>query len=305
MNWLLRSVVLLLCLGSQAALHAATPSAAGPRPRYDASLCSRAGLAWHAKMPDEAALNDLLKRSQSAQTTRLLEMVGDEVMWWIRAQGETSMSSVPTAFHEANHVVDFQLSACNANLATYVFAGQTYVTDLARGSTPPYAIAADQVPAPIKARPVGRYQPYFVRMKPMPGNDFTTLLEEFNAYVTAAQLEIDFATTPLYRELPGTFDGNIGGIVDFMLYTECYLKVVSERDSQAYLRIKKSPLFIAHLQRLWSDGERMLKGARPYLAKRGGMFQIDQEILDMVYSEAYISELDKLSVKHLKQQPGV
>jgi len=231
-------------------------------------------------------------------------MVGDEIMWWMRAQGETTMSSVPTAFHEANHVVDFQLSTCNANLASYVFAGQTYVTDLARGSTPPYAIAADKVPAPIKARPVGRYQPYFVRTKPLPGNDFTTLLDEFNAYVAAAQLEIDFATTPLYRELPGAFDGNIGGIADFMLYIECYLKAVYERDAQTYLRIKRSPLFIAHLQRLWSDGERILKSAQPYLAKRGGMFQIDQEILDVVYSEAYISELDKLSVKHLKQQSG-
>jgi len=300
----LKSAVLLFCLAQQAALHAASLAEPGPRPRYDASLCARVSPAWRPKAPDEAALNDLLKRAPSAQITRLLDMAGDEIMWWMRSLGETTMSSVPTAFHEANHVVDFQLSACNANLATYVFAGQTYVTDLARGSTPPYTIAADKIPAAFKARPVGRYQPYFVRNKPMPGNDFTTLVDEFNAYVAAAQLEIDFAATPLYRELPGTFDGNIGGIVDFMLYIECYLKVVGERDPQAYLRIKQSPLFVAHLQRLWSDGESILKSAQPYSAKQGGMFQIDQEILDTVYSEAYISELDKLSVNHLKQQPG-
>jgi hypothetical protein len=192
-----------------------------------------------------------------------------------------------------------------SDLLKYASSNQVKrLLDLARGSTPPYNIAAEKIPAQVKARPLGRYQPYFVRMQFVPGNDVTTLLDEFNAYVAAAQLEIDFATTPLYREMIGTFDGNIGGIADFMLCTLCYLKAVKEKDHQAYQRIKQSPRFIAHLQRLWSEGERILSSAQPYSANQGGHFQIDQVVLDAVYSEALISELDRLSVQHLKQQPG-
>lgn len=306
MNQSLRNALLLVFLGLQlpAWAHAAVLAEPGPRPKYDESLCSRAGPAWQAKTSDEVALNDLLKPAPSPQIRRLLDLAGEEVMWWIRGMGEISMSSVPTAFHEANHIVDFQLSACHGYLATYMFAGKTYVTELARGATPPYAIAAGKIPDSIKSRPMGRYVPYFVRAQTLPGNDFTVLLDEFNAYVSAAQLEIDFATTPLYSDISGTVDGNIGGVADFMLYTLCYLKAVQEQNPQAYQLIRRSPLFLAHLQRLWSDGERILSSAQPYSAKRGGRFQIDQGVLDAVYSETYISELDKLSVKHLKQQPG-
>jgi hypothetical protein len=47
-----------------------------------------------------------------------------------------------------------------------------------------------------------------------------------------------------------------------------------------------------------------LSSAQPYSTNQGGHFQIDQVVLNAVYSEAFISELDRLSVQHLKQQPG-
>jgi len=309
-----RIAAILFCLGMQlpAALQAAALEGAGPRPQFSESLCSRAtqpGPEWRAKTPDELALNELLREAPSPQARRLLELVGSEVMWWVRSQGEISLATVPTAFHEANHLIDFKLSACNRNLATYVFAGQVYVTDLVRGATPPYVIAAEKIPASHKSRPLGRYAPYFDRVKPMPGNELTVLVDELNAYVSTAQMEVDFAATPLYHDFfgPGKalhLDGNIGGMLDFVLYTLCYLKAVNERDPRAYQLIKRSPLFIAHLQRLWFDAERILASAQPYSTRRGGYFLIDPDTLDAVYSDAFISELDKLSVQHLKQAPG-
>lgn len=305
----LRSAALVLFLGLQLSseAYAAALAEPGPRPQYDESLCARAaspGSTWKARTSDEKALEALIEPIKSAHANRLISLAGDEVMWDIRAFGEISISTVPTGIHEANHIVDFLLSACNGQRATYVFAGQTYVTDLVRGSTPPYRIAAEKIPASIKARQLGRYAPYFERTRPLPGDDITTLMDEFNAYAGGAQLEIDLAATPLYREIAGAFDGNIGGTADFMLYTLCYLKAVNEKDPRAYQRIKQSPLFVAHLQRLWADAERVLAAAQPYLQKRGGLYQLDQETLDVIYSEAYIAELDKLSVRHLRQQPG-
>lgn len=278
---------------------------AGPKPRYDAGLCIEANrpvIARQSSQLDEEAVRALITRTSSAQAQRLLSLVGDDVMWWVRMTRRVDLLSLPQAFHEANHTLDLRLSACNDNKATYVFEGKTYLTDLTRGTVPPFAIAAEKIPAKFKNRPLGRYFTYFEQTQPLPGNDFTTLLDELNAYVSAGQLEMKLISTPLYpafKEMKyKSVDGNIGGAADFMLYTLSYLKAVRERSPQAYKEIQSSPLFIAHLQRLWSASEHLLEDAAPYTTANGGIFQIGPDTLDTVYSSAYIDELDRLSVRH-------
>lgn len=278
---------------------------AGPKPKYDAGLCIEANQnspSRQGKLQDEAAIRALVTGIPSDHAKRLLSLVGDDVMWWVRTSRSAGLLSLPTAFHEANHTLDFQLSDCNGNKAAYFFEGKTYVTDLVRGTVPPYAIAGEKIPAKFKSHPLGRYATYFLRTQPLPGNDFTTLLDELNAYVGAGQLEVKLATTPLYLELKEAkitgFDGNIGGVADFMLYTLCYLQAVREVNPQAYTRIKNRPLFMAHLQRLWSASERLLENASPFTTAKGGLFQLGPDTLEAVYSPAFIGELDKLSIRH-------
>jgi hypothetical protein len=79
---------------------------------------------------------------------------------------------------------------------------------------------------------------------------------------------------------------------------------VREHDVQAYSKIRSSPLFVAHLQRLWTEGERVLAAAAPLSTKHGGLFKIDVDVLDLVYSQRYVDELDRLSIRHKKAWPG-
>lgn len=289
----------LLCAGTGA--HAAA------RPAYTRADCARMlsdnapGL---ARTPEGAALLAALPAPQSAQVARTLAAVGDDVLWWIGNSGAINFTAVPTAFHEANHTLDFTLSGCADQKAVYVFEGRTWPTEIVRGSTPPYPIAAAFVPARFKFAPIGRYQTYMVKTQSAAGADFTTLLDELNAYVGAAQLELQLVGTPLYARFRAEgivkFDGQIGGSADMMLYMLCYLKAVRTQHPSAYAHIRDSPLALAHLQRLWSAAERVIAASAPYGTEKGGLLDFPQAALDSIYAEEFIGELDRLGLRHGK-----
>ena len=291
----------LLCANGA---HALAP--AGARPAYGRADCARmlAGAPSGAidRTPDGAALLAVLPTPHSPQVARTLAGAGDELLWWLRHNGKIDFNSVATAFHEANHALDMTLSACAGEKAVYVFEGRTWPTEIVRGTTPPYPIAAPLVPARFKSGQPGRYQTYMVQTPATAGNDFTTLLDELNAYVGAAQLEQALVATPLYARFRAEgvvkLDGSVGGSADMMLYMLCYLKAVRAQHPSAYAHLRDSPLALAHLQRLWSAGERAIMAAAPNSAARGGLIEFPQPALDSIYSDEFIGELDRLGIRH-------
>jgi hypothetical protein len=240
----------------------------------------------------------------SPQARRLRAAVGDEVAWWLNKQGAVNLSTVPTAFHEANHAIDIGLSDCHGGKAVFVFEGKTFVTELSRGSTAPYVVAAAAVPAAFKQGGSPRYQTYLLRTPKKASNDFTTLLDELNAYVGAASLEVELARTPLYArfraEGNAALDGNIGGAADMMLFVVSYLKVVRTSYPDSYAKIRNSPLLLAHLQRLWRAADAMLAVAAPYSSEKGGLYVYPIAALVALRSPAFSAELDRLKIQHSK-----
>lgn len=292
----------LLCAnGAHAAL-----APAGARLVYGRADCARM-LAGDAaapidRTPDGAALLAVLPTPHSPQVARTLGAAGDEVLWWVRHNGKVDFDSVGTAFHEANHIVDITLSNCANGKAVYLFEGRTWPTEIVRGSTPPYPIAAAMLPARFKTALAGRYQNYMVNTPATSGNDFTTLLDELNAYIGAAQLELALTATPLYagfrKDGVVKFDGGVGGSADMMLYVLCYLKAVRLQQPSAYAHIRDSPLILGHLQRLWSAGERVILASLPASTSHGGLFDFPQPALDSIYREGLTGELDRLGLRH-------
>lgn len=292
----------LLCAnGAHAAL-----APAGAKPVYGRADCARmlAGAPAVAidRSPDGAALLAVLPTPHSQQVARTLAGAGDELLWWLRRNGKIDFDSVATAFHEANHALDMTLTGCAGGKAAYVFEGRVWPTEIVRGSTPPYPIAASMLPAGFKTALPGRYQTYMLQTPATSGNDFTTLLDELNAYVGAAQLEQVLAATPLYASFRKDgvvkFDGGVGGSADMMLYVLCYLKAVRLQHPSAYAHLRDSPLALAHLQRLWSAGERAILASVPNTTAHGGLIDFPQSALDSIYSEGLIGELDRLGLRH-------
>lgn len=279
------------------------PGQAGLRPAYTQADCARLhGSTAPARSAADSALLASLPVLNSAQAARLRGAVGADVLWWLRSQGALTLSTVPTAYHEANHAIDIALAACHGGRAVYVFDGHTYVTELVRGRTAPYVVAAAAVPAAIKAGAALRYQTYLVQTPRVPANDFTTLLDELNAYVGGAAIELELTRSPLYARFRAdgnaALDGNIGGAADMMLYVLSYLKVVRTSYPDSYARIRNSPLLLAHLQRLWSAAEAMLKEAAPYGSERGGLYVYPIGALVAVRSAPFLAELDRLKIRH-------
>jgi hypothetical protein len=275
----------------------------GPQPVHGPADCapfeSKAAIGVSAS---DARLLKAMPALASPQAARLRASVGADLAWWLRRQGAINVSTVPTAFHEANHAIDIALSECHAGKAVYVFNGINYPTELVRGSTAPYVVAAAAVPSAFRSGSSARYQTYMVGTPNRAVNDFSTLLDEFNAYVGAAAIEVELARTPLYgrfrAEGNAALDGNIGGAADLMLYVLSYLKVVRTAHPDSYAKIRNSPLLLAHLQRLWTAADAMLASAAPYSSEKGGLYVYPIAALVAVRSPAYLGELDRLHITH-------
>lgn len=297
-----RALLLTLLLAPLAA-SAQYLGAPGARPAYGPADCARlqGSEAPPLNGADKAVLAALPPLA-SAQARRLHGAAAADLLWWLRTQGALNLSTVPTAYHEANHAIDVALAACNGGRAVYVFDGKTYVTEMVRGATAPYVVAAAAVPAAIKAGAAVRYQTYLVNTPRVPANDFTTLLDELNAYVGAAAIEVALADSPLYARFRAdgnaALDGNVGGAADMMLYVLSYLKVVRTDYPDSYTKIRNSPLLLAHLQRLWTASEAMLKAAAPLASDKGGLYVYPIAALVAIRSPAFMAELDRLKIAH-------
>lgn len=254
---------------------------------------------------DTAAMTALLAAPEYASVRPLFNAAQPQVMWWIRNAASMDLQALLTAFHEANHMLDFALSACHGNRAVFHFRGEIHVTDYVRGQAPGFVLAASEIPDDIKAQPNGRYAEYFGRPNVNRG-DFFPLIDELNAHVAGAEFEVAIADTPVYRAMAAranSVNGNIGGMADFMLYTGAYLKALRASDPQAWERLVARKKMMAHVQRLWTAAEAVLAKAAPLAPEHGGLYQFPAAALNAAYAPALLAELDAAGIRHGGRPP--
>ncbi|QGZ41947.1 hypothetical protein IP92_04309 [Pseudoduganella flava] len=254
---------------------------------------------------DTAAMTALLAGPEYASVRPLFSAAQPQVMWWIRKAASMDLQALLTAFHEANHMLDFALSACHGNRAVFHFRGQVHVTDYVRGQAPGFALAAREIPAEFKAQPNGRYAVYFGNPNVYRG-DFFPLIDELNAHVAGAEFEVAIADTPVYREMASranSIDGNISGMADFMLYTVAYLKALRTSDPDAWQRLVARKQMMAHVQRLWTAAEAVLAKAAPLAPEHGGLYRYPSAALNAAYAPAMLAELEAAGIHHGGRAP--
>jgi len=257
-----------------------------------------------APSADTAAVRALAESPPFSSVLPLFRAAQPQVMWWIRHAAVLNLQSVLTAFHEANHMLDLALSDCHEGRAVYFFRGQAYVTDYVRGQAPAFSIAAAEIPAHFKT-PLSRYAVYFGDPGTYRG-DFFALIDELNAHVAGAELEIAATGTPLYKDFAATIDsidGNIGGMADFMLYTQSYLKALRKQDPEAYHLLLARRRAMGHVQRLWTAAEAVLEKAVAFAPERGGIYRYPSETLKAVYSLEMLGELDAAGIRYARPAP--
>lgn len=290
---------------------AAVPTLPAVTPRQlGAADCARladpaaARAAFAPTDPDTRQVRDLLRIASPTHGEAILAVAPEQTMYWVRAAGRIDFSSIAGAVHEGNHLVNMALQIpCDPQgAARYFLEGAVHRTSLSFAApTPPARIAAFSVPDPLKGR--FRYRAY-VADAPT-GNDFSTLLEEFNAYAGAAALEIGMLAG-LDRRVHAAFlpeagvlvDSDPGGLADFQLYVLAYLKSVREREPASYATIAGQPDTLAHLQRLWSRSEELLLAVHPYTQGAGGPLVVPRDVLAATYSPDLLGELGRLGIRH-------
>lgn len=254
---------------------------------------------------DTAAMAALLSGPEYASVRPLFEAAQPQVMWWIRKAASMDLQALLTAFHEANHMLDFALSDCHGKRAVFYFRGQVHVTDYVRGQAPAFALAARDIPANMKTQPNGRYAVYFGNPNVYRG-DFFPLIDELNAHVAGAEFEVAIAGTPLYKEMAAranSINGNIGGMADFMLYTVAYLKALRATDPGAWKKLVARKEMMAHVQRLWTAAEAVLVKAAPLSPENGGMYQFPTDALKAAYAPQMLAELDAAGIRYQVPAP--
>jgi hypothetical protein len=276
---------------------------AGPQTMPGREVCRDAPA--RASGNDTAAMTALLAAPEYASVRPLFNAAQPQVMWWIRNAASMELQALLTAFHEANHMLDFALSACHGNRAVFHFRGEIHVTDYVRGQAPGFVLADSEIPADIKAQPNGRYAVYFGNRNVNRG-DFFPLIDELNAHVAGAEFEVALADTPLYRATAvqaRSINGNIGGMADFMLYTGAYLKALRASDPGAWKRLVARKKMMAHVQRLWTAAEAVLARAAPLAPEHGGLYQYPAAALNAAYAPALLAELEAAGIRHGGRAP--
>ncbi|MEP7295745.1 MAG: hypothetical protein ABI702_06105 [Burkholderiales bacterium] len=221
-------------------------------------------------------------------------------MWWVRTSPSVNMDSISTAIHESNHVADLNLlsQACNTDgLARYYADSQAHVTGLSNSGTDNYSIVSETYPSALKAPRALRYDLYVTGSASSNGNRFNVLLDELNAYSGAANFEAKLlASSYSYLATPG--DKNAGGMVDFMLFTQSYLKAARLNHPASYVAIQSSGQTLAYLQFAWTRAERILATMYPYSVSAGGGQGVPVDVIAQIYSAPFLSELDALGIAH-------
>ncbi|MDP2369878.1 MAG: hypothetical protein Q8M25_16845 [Rhodoferax sp.] len=254
---------------------------------------------------DMVLVDQILKATSPDHGHVLFTHAPKEVMWWVRTMGSISIQWLLTAIHETNHAVNSTLTNCNAGEATYSFQGRIIKTEHKSGDTPRYAVLADALPPAFKSRQVGsRYPTYIERNGASPASSFAHLLEELVVYTGAAGVELSIVRSKDYKWLLpreiDAFDGNAGGMVDFMLYAVSYLKAVRISHPDAYARLQQQPNTLSVLQATWTAAEGTLRAIYDYtrLANLGGVLIVSRDALLTTYSDDFLAELDRLGIAH-------
>jgi hypothetical protein len=214
-----------------------------------------------------------------------------------------SLTSLDGATHETNHMINSTLEICAPSLTRkYLSFGNIYLTELARNQTTNYSIVEETISENLKS--TARYKTYIEGSKGKNGNDFGTLLDELNSYTGGGWFFAKYVQSGLLPKINGyqSSDGELGGMVNFMVYLENYLMSARLNHKTAYETIKKQTTTLSFIQDLWSKGEEVLELSYSYTSQSGttGMYRtiVSQDYFNAAYSTELLNELDLIGIKH-------
>ncbi len=130
------------------------------------------------------------------------------------------------------------------------------------------------------------------------------LIDELNSYTGSAWLDLRFFQSGLLPEIKGytTNDGGLGGMVNFMVYLECYLKSARLNYPETYQEINKQEVLLKLIQDLWSKAEEILELSYSYTTISGTdasyRMDVDLDYIKAVFSNELLNELDQIGVPH-------
>ena len=145
-----------------------------------------------------------------------------------------------------------------------------------------------------------RYDGYITASKSSSGNDLSILLDELNAYTGGANLEVKLYSSPTYAYLTSRADADIGGMTDFMLFLQSYLKAARLNYPTSYAKLETQARTLAFMQFAWTRAEGVLAAAYPYstAASAGNQAIVPLNVMRVIYSADFLQELDRLGITH-------
>lgn len=255
---------------------------------------------------DVRAISDILGAVDAPHSYAEFVRTPGVLTWWVRSTGTAvDLTALGMAVHETNHAIDNLLTdQCNVGgFARYYADGQVHRIDTRYGDTSNRSIIASTYPAALKTSRALRYDLYVTGTAANNGNDFASLLEEFNAYAGAAKLELKVRSTPGYDYLYSDkvlSDEDLGGMVDFMLFMQHYLLSARLNHATTYAAIQGLPDTRAFMQFAWTRAEAILEASYPYTTKATGAggTVVPADVLAEIYSAPMLAELDALGITH-------
>ena len=252
---------------------------------------------------DMQATSDILQALDPAHGYSEFARLPGTFMWWLRGDANVDMLSLGAAVHETNHKIDSTLrNVCNTDgLARYFANGVVHVTDISRNDKlANYSIAGETYPANLKSARALRYDAYVTTAASSSGNDLSILLDELNAYTGTAHLEVTMFANPAYAYLASKADADVGGMVDFMLFLQSYLKAARLNHPTTYSMIQAQSLTRTFIQFAWSRAEGVLAAAYPYstVASSNNAVKDSGDVIKAIYSAEFLQELDLLGITH-------
>jgi len=230
---------------------------------------------------------------------------GDFLMWceMVEPENITSRHALIGATHETNHMINSDLRRCSPYLnQKYLSFDNIYETELSVGKTANYSIVEETISEILKNH--SRYTTYIEGAKNSNGNDFRALMDELNSYIGSAWLDLKFFKSGLLPEIQGYTinDGGLGGMVNFMVYLECYLMSARLNYLETYQKIIEQEVMLKLIQDLWSKAEEILELSYPHTTISGTnasyRMDIDLDYFKAVFSNELLNELDQIGILH-------
>lgn len=290
---------------------APAPAPAEPVVTVNAITAPAVTTADCARLVDEAAsiaaldlanseikkVNDYLLEVDTSHAYKVfVRRPADFVNWMAAVGGTANLLTVGTATHETLHMTDSVLRGCpTADAYKILLHGVVLHTGLTAGMTSNIGIIDAIVDPALKTEP--RYTTYVTSAAA--GNDFTVLLDELAAYTGAAHTDVQMIATGKTASMTGTFDGNIGGTVNFMVYLLYYLQAARLNFPTTYDNIRNDPMAITAIQALWTRAEQALRDSFPYtLPGATPQLVVNSSYFDAAYSAPMLGELDAIGITH-------